>query len=329
MQMSTNTSHLLGNDELLEMLTNEARSGMLCHAYIVEGPPKSGKKLLALTLADVLASTPEVHEKIFDGICPDIKITAPADGKKTIGIDDVRAIRRAAYVKPNDLDFKMFVIDGCDKMTVQAQNALLKLLEEPPAATYFFLLCESAAALLPTVRSRAPLIRMHIFSNDELKDLLTSRASPSPRELDLIISGAQGSLGRALEALAAIDKKGSAPVEQRQNVLSVLERILKKSPAEIYTAVNLMPRARDELSGFVEELRVAIRDMFVIRTASSDKLLFGMPEELRKSAGKLSPARILELDRLFESFGEGVAQNINIQSAKLALAADLVLTVGS
>lgn len=309
---------------------------MLCHAYIVEGPPKSGKKLLTLTLAAAMAGKTEDSEKIFGGICPDFHVTAPADGKKTIGIDDVRAIRRAAYVKPNDLDFKLFVIDGCDKMTVQAQNALLKLLEEPPAATYFFLLCESAAALLPTVRSRAPLVRMHIFSNDELRGLLLSHsqtaarlAASAPGELDLVISGAQGSLGRALEALASIEKKGGASGGHRQNVLSTLERILKKSPAEIYDAVNSMPRVRDELSDFVAELRVALRDMFVIRTAASDKLLFGMPEELRKLAVKLSPARILELDRLIESFGEGISQNINIQSAKLALAADLTRTVGS
>lgn len=336
---------LYGNDELLRHLINDALSGQLSHAYIVEGPLKSGKKLLVKTVAAVMSDSSQMAKKIFEGISPDILTTAPAEGKKTIGIDDVRAIRRAAYIKPNDLDFKMFVIDGCDRMTVQAQNALLKILEEPPGATYFFLLCESSSALLATVRSRAPTVRMHSFEKKELRDCLIEHfqiardiSTRDPKFFEKLPGNIE-TIGQAIDAIASIEGKKSGENggkgvkgekrDAERDAMSVLENLLKKTSEDIYNAVLSMPRTRDELLVFTAKIRMYLRDMTVSRLAAPDELLFGDPSEIKRIVSRRSTASLLELDAIFEDFESGISQNINIQSALLALAADICRAAGS
>lgn len=327
---------LYGNDELLGRMISDTLSGRLSHAYIVEGPPKSGKGLLVKIVASVMADSVQMTKKIFDGISPDIMMVAPAEGKKTIGIDDVRAVRRAAYIKPNDLDFKMFVIDGCDRMTVQAQNALLKILEEPPGATYFFLLCENSSALLATVRSRAPTVRMHTFEKSELRDCLIEHfkiaRDISARDMsvfDKLLSGAE-TIGQAIDAISLAEcKKSGKKKDIDSDAISVLESIFQKSPDDVYSAVLSMPRTRDELLTFTAKMRMCLRDMTLSRLSASDELLFGDPVETKKLVGRRSVASILELDGLIEDFESGISQNMNIQSALLALAADICKAVGS
>lgn len=327
---------LYGNDELLGRLISDTLSGRLSHAYIVEGPPKSGKGLLVKTVASVMSDSAQMAKKIFDDISPDILTVAPAEGKKTIGIDDVRAIRRAAYIKPNDLEFKMFVIDGCDRMTVQAQNALLKILEEPPHATYFFLLCESSSALLATVRSRAPTVRMHTFEKSELRKCLIEHfksardmSARDPMEFEKLLSDAE-TIGQAIDALSSAEgKKSGKKKDAERDAISVLEGIFKKSPEDVYNSVLSMPRTRDELLTFTAKMRTCLRDMTLSRLSASDDLLFSDPVEIKKLVGRRSAASLLELDMLIEDFESGISQNMNIQSALLALAADICKTVGS
>lgn len=327
---------LYGNDELLERLIGDTLSGRLSHAYIVEGPPKSGKGLLVKIVASVMSDSAQMAKKIFDGISPDILTVAPAEGKKTIGIDDVRAIRRGAYIKPNDLEFKMFVIDGCDRMTVQAQNALLKILEEPPDATYFFLLCESSSALLATVRSRAPTVRMHTFEKSELRDCLVEHfksardmSTRDPAAFDKLLNGVE-TIGQAIGAISSAEGKKSGKKKDIDNdAISALDGILKKTPEDVYGAVLSMPRTRDELLTFTAKMRTCLRDMTLSRLSASDELLFSDPAEIKKLVGRRSAASLLELDRLIEDFESGISQNMNIQSALLVLAADICKTVGS
>ena len=86
-------------------------------------------------------------------------VTAGGD-RKTLGVEAIRAITDSIYIAPNDLEVRIYLIPEADTMTPQAQNALLKTLEEPPSGVYFFLLSENSANLLQTISSRAPSIKM-------------------------------------------------------------------------------------------------------------------------------------------------------------------------
>ncbi|MCL2212803.1 MAG: hypothetical protein FWB93_03115 [Oscillospiraceae bacterium] len=131
-------------------------AGKLSHAYIIEGEGE-GKGEFIRRLAARLA--PHFEDKIISSGAVDIHEFSPQEKKKSIGVDVVRQIKDITMLRPTELDFTFVIIHNADAMTTAAQNAALKILEEPQAGTYFFLLCNSATALLPTVRSRAVTLR--------------------------------------------------------------------------------------------------------------------------------------------------------------------------
>ena len=177
--MSECFSAVVGNDALCARLASELRGDKLSHAYIFEGPRGIGKHTLAKETAMALAcrertaknapipcrKCPECR-KIEEGFSPDIiTVKKPAD-RVFLPVDTIRELRRTISVVPNDLSFKVYIIEDAHTMNAQAQNAFLLTLEEPPPFVLFLLLTESAGALLETIRSRAPILRLSRVSVD-------------------------------------------------------------------------------------------------------------------------------------------------------------------
>ena len=190
---------IYGNESLKERFRYDIEGNRLSHAYILEGPEHSGKMTLTRTVAATLCGDEINANKIFSGISPDIYELSVPENKKTIGIDTVREIKSTVYIMPNDLEFKLYIISHAESLTVQAQNALLKLIEEPPRNIYFWLHCENVTALLPTIRSRAPIVRMQLFSADELKEMLLKNSREAERlerrDPELLMTVARSSKG--------------------------------------------------------------------------------------------------------------------------------------
>ncbi len=341
-EIKDSLNRLYGNDDIYGLLSRDAESGGLSHAYILEGPKGSGKKLLSLSLCAVMALSEKSGigdaekiinvKKIFGGICPDVNLLAPAQGKKTMGVDDVRNLRRMAYIKPNDLDFKAFIIDRCGDMTTQAQNALLKILEEPPASTYFFLLCENSASLLPTVRSRAPTIRMRIFTPEELGDYLVTvderarkMSKNSPDDFAALTVGAGGAVGAALEML---DKQSVRGENVRENVILCCRDLFGGKAADVYRAAMSMPSKRDELLDFLSLLRSALRDCIALKSGVFDDMLFGSADKLDELSKKMTVSRIISVDILTERLADNISANVNVANAKLDFAANCCARLG-
>ena len=137
------SENLAGNGPLKLYLENQLEAGRLPHALIFEGPEGSGKHTAARLTSEALAkknSEPRLAEKIRNGVSPDVLTFGLTGERKSIGVDTVRAIKEEAYLSPNELDFKAFILEDAQLMTPAAQNALLKLLEEPPANVYFLIL---------------------------------------------------------------------------------------------------------------------------------------------------------------------------------------------
>jgi DNA polymerase-3 subunit delta' len=210
---------LLGNMSLRRRLSKDIEEKRLSHAYILEGPRGSGKHTVALLSAAALSCTEQTQlpcghckscEKILSGNSPDI-ITVGLEGEKvTIGVESIRMLKNDMYTAPNELGVKVYIIEDADKMTVQAQNAFLLSLEEPPEYVLFFLLCESSADLLETVRSRAPTLRTerldrsmveaHLLENEKRARTLRDESPDEWREILAISSGCIGyALGSGID----------------------------------------------------------------------------------------------------------------------------------
>ena len=204
-------SALVGNRQLKEQLQPRL-SGGLGHAYILSGPKGCGKHTLASVLSRAMVCSgtggkpcdmcPDC-KKAAAGIHPDIITVAPLEEGKQILVDQVREFRADAYIRPNEAPRKVYVVEQADSMNPNAQNAMLKLLEDGPAYAAFLLLAENSGALLTTVRSRCEVLALTPVSLPEARQWLDMNfplESQSARQQ--AAEECQGILGRAVIRLS-------------------------------------------------------------------------------------------------------------------------------
>lgn len=201
---------LAGNPAIKERLAVQSRGRGLSHAYILSGPPGSGKRTLASLLSAAMVCTgPEPRpcgtcpacRKAEAGIHPDI---IPVEGEKgkDLTVAQIRQMRADAYIRPNEGARKVYQILSAGTMNASAQNTMLKLLEEGPPYAAFLLLAESADELLPTVRSRCEVLRLAPVDRREGEVWLRARFPQLPAEETAAAAlRCGGILGRAVAEL--------------------------------------------------------------------------------------------------------------------------------
>ena len=199
---------LLGNARLKSVLAAAFAADRFSHCYLLAGPEGSGKHTLARILAAAMECTAGAKRpcgvclqcrKVLDGVHPDV-ITVDDPDKKTVTVELIRKARADVYIKPNEGRRKVYLIPRAADMNAAAQNALLKVIEEPPDYAAFLLLTDGAERLLPTIRSRSvPL-------------LLTPLSAGGPR----------GAVGRAGRAGKAPSRPGSRRTGSRLGPLGGL-----------------------------------------------------------------------------------------------------------
>ena len=202
---------LLGNERLKQNLSASLSRGHISHFYLISGPAGSGKRTLARLLAAAILcrgknppclSCP-VCRKVTEGNHPDF-ITVEDPEHKNVAVKIVRQIREDVFIRPNESDYKIYLFS--QDLGLEGQNALLKILEEPPKYGVFILLTDNPAKLLPTVRSRCTELKLLPLPEDVLLDRLR-RDFPKAGEEELRAAAVRsgGFLGQAAEML----KEGS------------------------------------------------------------------------------------------------------------------------
>ena len=168
---------LPGNARLKENLAAAFKQNRISHGYLICGPEGSGKHALAnlMAAAAVCRSagrpccTCSDCRKVLAGLHPDV-ITVDDPEKKTVSVDLVRQARADMYVRPNEAERKVYIFPRAQDMRTEAQNALLKVLEEPPAYGMFLLLSDAPEKLLPTIRSRCVELKLQELPDDALTE---------------------------------------------------------------------------------------------------------------------------------------------------------------
>lgn len=196
---------LLGNEQLRRNLASAVAQGRISHFYLISGPCGSGKHTLARLLAAAALCRGEDRpcmrcpscRKVMQGLHPDF-ITVDDPDKKTVSVELVRRAREDVFVLPNEAERKVYLFPRAHDMLPPAQNALLKLLEEPPEYAVFLLLTENPDALLPTVRSRCTMLSMRPLSVDTALAALRARFPQQDDDaLRAAIARGGGYLGQA------------------------------------------------------------------------------------------------------------------------------------
>jgi DNA polymerase-3 subunit delta' len=281
---------VLGHDRIKGVLARALRQGRFPNSLLFAGPEGVGKRTLALAAARALlcergregdaCGTCGACSRSGRGLHPDLAFLEPATA--VIKIEQVRDAVREIPLPPFEAPARAFVIDEADVMTEQAQNALLKSLEEPRATSHVILVTASPQALLPTIRSRCPLLRFGPLPRALVESALVERQGLAPAEARLRAALASGSLG------AALAFESEAYRTLREELLALLEKAGTLSPLERMGEAERLEQV-EEPALALTTLRSLLRDVAAARAGADPKHLLNADVGERVAALARSP----------------------------------------
>ena len=189
---------IIGQDIAVNSLKGMIAQDTARGSYLFFGPDGVGKRTAAIEFAKAINCDDTASRKIDSGNHPDVFIIHPEGKSGSIKIEKIREIIYQASLKPYEAKKRIFIVNDAEAMTLEAQNALLKVLEEPPQHHILILTTSNAAALLSTVLSRCKVLKFYSLGQDKIQEFLEARGMEE-KEAVLFSHMAMGSLGRAME----------------------------------------------------------------------------------------------------------------------------------
>lgn len=339
-------TNIVGNRTLCENLSADVLKKELPHAFILEGRRGSGKHTIAKNVAAALTCTAQhdpsapipclccdACKRILENKSPDVILIGRDEDKSSIGIKSIRHLREDVRFLPNDTSVKIYIIEEADRMTEEAQNAFLLTLEEPPSYVYFFLLCESASALLETIRSRAPILRTEPIPTELIDRYLCERDRRAaqmklaePARYHELLCAADMSIGVALEFL---EPKSFEPIlRTREAISEFLEAAIRREGAQKTIRLLLrMPTKRDALQEHLQLLSHALRDLLLLKKSDHAPLVFFSDRD--RAIELCDRTTLTSLYRFYEAVGQTIEElkrnaNVRLSLTKMALSAELI-----
>lgn len=256
----------LGNHDLKQRIAAAFRTGRVSHCYLLCGPDGSGKRTLARHLAAALECESEhapclrcnICRKVTSGIHPDV-ITIDDPEKKTVSVELIRQLQADAYIRPNEGRKKVYLIPRAQDLTDNAQNALLKLIEEPPSYAVFLLLTPNAEKLLPTVRSRAVELRLEPVAQNEALPWLQQHF---PQEASAQLQGAYIRSGGYLGQAAAL-LQGQLTLPQTTEFAQAFAAADRYALTLLLCSMEKLPR--DKLLEIFQQWKALLADALLVR----------------------------------------------------------------
>lgn len=285
---------VVGHKDILKYISSAVENNRVSHAYILNGERGSGKKMLANLFAMTLLCETGDNEpcgkchsckQAESGNHPDI-IRVTHEKPNSISVDDIRTqVNNTVDIKPYQGPYKVYIIPQADMMTPQAQNAILKTIEEPPSYAVFLLLTENAETLLPTINSRCVMLKLRNIKDTLIKKYLMENLEIPDYKADMCTAFAQGNMGRAI-MLANSDHFN----EIREEAVQLLKHISEMELNEIVAAVKNISVYKLEITDYLNIIMIWYRDVLLYKaTKEIDKVVFkdqlqSIKEQARKSS---------------------------------------------
>ena len=285
---------VVGHKDILKYISSAVENNRVSHAYILNGERGSGKKMQANLFAMTLLCETGDNEpcgkchsckQAESGNHPDI-IRVTHEKPNSISVDDIRTqVNNTVDIKPYQGPYKVYIIPQADMMTPQAQNAILKTIEEPPSYAVFLLLTENAETLLPTINSRCVMLKLRNIKDTLIKKYLMENLEIPDYKADMCTAFAQGNMGRAI-MLANSDHFN----EIREEAVQLLKHISEMELNEIVAAVKNISVYKLEITDYLDIIMIWYRDVLLYKaTKEIDKVVFkdqlqSIKEQARKSS---------------------------------------------
>jgi len=287
-------TNIIGHEDIIRHFKSSIEMDKISHAYILNGEAASGKKLLAEVFAKALQCDKMGVEPCNDcqsclqvqtGNHPDI-ITVTHEKPNIISVDEVREqILDTIAVKPYKSKYKIYIVPDAHLMNPQAQNAILKTIEEPPEYAILILLTTNINRMLSTVMSRCMVLNTKPIRERDMLEYLTKEMGLSEDKAYFCLDFAQGNLGKAIK-LASNDEY----VQIIESVVKVLKSIPEMDVEDLTWAVSQIDKFKLSIDDYLDLMMMWYRDVLLFKvTGNVNKLLFKNEYSSMKShAGLLS-----------------------------------------
>jgi DNA polymerase-3 subunit delta' len=326
-------AEIVGQEDAKKLLKNAVMSGNHSHAYILSGEKGSGKMMLAEAFATMLQC-----ENPSDDACmechsckqslsrnnPDIIYVTREEGKANIGVDVVREkIVNDVDIKPYSNKYKIYIVDEAERMNQQAQNAILKTIEEPPEYAIIILLTANHNAFLQTILSRCVLIQMKSVDTESIKNILKNKYETVDYQANMVASFAQGNVGKAI-ALAT----DSSFNDVKNRVVSLCKKAGKMEEVQIADKVKAIKEENDadkkndnpdKFEGFMDQMLDLItlwfKDVLLYKATLNDNLLLFKEDsfEIHEQASRCSYSGLNEIFDTISQTRARLNANVNFE----------------
>ena len=290
--------NIKGQEFAKKYMTNSIKRDKINHAYMFEGIEGIGKETFAKELAKILLETKNLENS------PDC-ITVKPDGN-SIKIAQIRNLQSDIVIKPHK-NYKIYIIDRAEKMTIEGQNALLKTLEEPPEYAIITLVTNNKESLLPTIRSRCEVIKFTPIPFVEVRNYLISQGVEENRA-NLLSSFSRGSMKKALELSSSNDF-----YEMKESVQHYIETILSKNMVEILDIPGEMEKYKGEIITVLDMMINYFRDIMICKEnvdrnmiINADKIVF-----IQNMSNKITYSQVSKIIDIIEDTKIKIKGNCN------------------
>lgn len=312
---------VVGHKNIIKYIQNAVTANAVSHAYILNGDRGSGKKLLANLFAMSLQCKNRGQDGDACGKCqscrqamsanqPDI-IRVIHEKPNTISVDDIREqVNDDIVIRPYSSKYKIYIIADADLMSVQAQNALLKTIEEPPAYALIMLLTENADTLLPTIRSRCVMMKLRNIKDQLVKKYLMEQMEIPDYKADVCVAFAQGNMGKAI-MLANSEYFN----EIKEEAVYLLRNIDDMTVSDLMEAVKRCMAYKMEINDYLDMIAIWYRDVLIYKaTKSVDRVVFSdQMRSIRERASKSSYEGIENILDAIEKAKARMKANVNFE----------------
>lgn len=264
------------HEAVMSTLIDNLRAGRSANTYIFEGVKGLRKHQAALLFAKALVcSSPEKAPCCECSACieaqagthPDIIHVSRDKDRATLGVEPIRNMITEANIKPFSNQHKIFIIDDGDLLTTAAQNAFLKIIEEPPEYAVFIILCTDAEILLQTVRSRAVIISFNPVRDDIVRDYIQTNYPDEPRT-EFLIKYCAGIPETADNIIKRDDFE-----QLREETLGLVPKLLSKNKLHAFAVADYFDKSKANAGELYDMILLYLRDALVMSIGAADKLV--------------------------------------------------------
>lgn len=290
--------NIKGQQFAKKYLSNSLKSNMISHAYMFEGPSGVGKNTLARELSRILLEM----ENLFNS--PDY-IEIKPDGN-SIKIAQIRKMQTDILVKPYK-SYKIYVFDEAQKMTVEAQNALLKTLEEPPKYAIIILITNNKESLLDTIKSRCEIIKFTPIPIKDIADYLV-KTGVDEKRASLLANFSRGSMQKAIELSESEDF-----YIMREEIQKYIETFLNGNLIDIMEVQNGIEKYKDQIINVLDLMINYFRDIIMVKENIDNSMIINLDKLvfIKNMSKKITYSQLSKIIDIIEETKNKLRSNCN------------------